>query len=187
MDTTEVWKEFEHNEITHSVAHHLMAIEDLISERGYARVTDVAKHLNITKGSASITLRNLKERGYIDEDENKFFNLSETGQKIVKGILSRRRIFIKFFRDVLGLEPTQAEIDACKIEHLISKAAGERLLILLQFVLSTDPIAGKFMERFREYQNHLLDPNDCHLKDVCAFDDLCDEKGCIIHQAIEST
>ena len=39
----EVWKEFEHNEITHSIAHHLMAVNDLLNKHGYSRVTDVAK------------------------------------------------------------------------------------------------------------------------------------------------
>ena len=45
----DIWKEFEHNQTTHSVAHHLMAIYDLLNEHGYARVTDVAKKLNITQ------------------------------------------------------------------------------------------------------------------------------------------
>ena len=48
----EVWKEFEQNEITHSIAHHLMAVDDLLVKQGYSRVTDVARYLNITKGSA---------------------------------------------------------------------------------------------------------------------------------------
>lgn len=41
--TMEVWKEFGENEITHSAAHHILAIQELIAKRGYARVTDVAK------------------------------------------------------------------------------------------------------------------------------------------------
>ena len=55
----ETWKEFDHNEISHSAAHHLMAVDDLIRKFGYARVSDVARMLNITRGSVSITLKSL--------------------------------------------------------------------------------------------------------------------------------
>ena len=60
----DVWKQFEENGITHSAAHHLLAVMDLRKDRGYARVTDVAKYLNITTGSASTNLKNLKQKGH---------------------------------------------------------------------------------------------------------------------------
>ena len=52
----DVWKQFEENNITHSAAHHLLAIFDLKKERGYARVSDVARRLNmpgVSLGAAS--------------------------------------------------------------------------------------------------------------------------------------
>ena len=65
-DRAGVWKEFEQNPITHSAAHHLMAIGDLTQRLGYARVSDVAKQLKITRGSVSISLRGLKKDGLFD-------------------------------------------------------------------------------------------------------------------------
>ena len=52
----QVWKNFEDNELTHSAAHHLMAVHELRQEYGYARVSDIAKHLRITKGSVSTAM-----------------------------------------------------------------------------------------------------------------------------------
>ena len=118
--TVEVWKEFSENEITHSAAHHLLAILELTEERGYARVTDVAKCLEITTGSASTNLKGLKQKGFVIEDENRFVSLSEVGQKIAEAILNRREVLNRFFRDVLGVSEEQASIDACKTEHLLS-------------------------------------------------------------------
>ena len=57
----EIWKEFEHNEITHSGAHYLMTIHALIEDHGYARVSDVARNMHITPGSASIMIKSLKQ------------------------------------------------------------------------------------------------------------------------------
>lgn len=123
----DVWKEFSENVITHSGAHHLLAILELTNKRGYARVTDVAKHLNITTGSASTNLKSLKTKGFIEEDENRFLSLSPDGKKLAEAIVGRRNILQKFFIEVLGVNPDQAEVDACKTEHLLSKETTDKM------------------------------------------------------------
>ena len=144
----EVWKEFEHNTITHSGAHYLMSIQELIDEQGYARVSDVARHLGITPGSASIMLKSLKEKGYLEEDHNRFLRLSTSGHRLAQAVHSNRTILNAFLKDVLHIDAEQAEIDACKIEHLISPETGERLLCFLQFLLSGEPRAKAYLEMF---------------------------------------
>lgn len=126
--TTDVWKEFSENVVTHSAAHHLLAILELHEAHGYARVTDVAKFLDITTGSASTNLKGLKQKGLIVEDENKFLALSPEGKKLAQAILSRRNILQNFFRDILGVSAEQAERDACKTEHLLSKETTSKMV-----------------------------------------------------------
>lgn len=132
METPDVWKEFSENVISHSGAHHLLAILELSKERGYARVTDIAKSLKITTGSASTNLKSLKGKGLVKEDENKFLFLSDEGQKLAEAIISRRSILIEFFRDVLGVSAEQAEIDACKTEHLLSNETAAKMQSLIK-------------------------------------------------------
>ncbi len=123
----DVWKQFEENNITHSAAHHILAVRQLRDERGYARVTDVARHLNITTGSASTNLKNLKAKGLLLEDDNKFLNLSPEGEVLANAIIKRKQVLHSFLRDVLKVSPEQAEIDACKTEHLISAETTKKL------------------------------------------------------------
>lgn len=125
--STEVWKQFEENNITHSAAHHLLAIMELKETRGYARVTDVARELKITTGSASTNLKSLKARGLIVEDDNRFLSLSADGESLAKAVIKRKKIFEKFLLEVLKVSPEQAEIDACKTEHLISSETARKL------------------------------------------------------------
>ena len=125
---TDVWKEFSENIVTHSAAHHLLAIMELAKKRGYARVTDVAKSLKITTGSASTNLKSLKQKGLVEEDENRFLALSTEGQKLAEAIIGRREILQEFFANVLGVSPEQAEIDACKTEHLLSKETTSKIV-----------------------------------------------------------
>ena len=123
----DVWKKFEENNITHSAAHHLVAILELREKRGYARVTDVAKELNINTGSASINLKALKGKNLIVEDENKFLVLSEEGEAIAKAVTMRKQVLLDFLVNVLKVSAEQAEIDSCKTEHLISAETARKL------------------------------------------------------------
>lgn len=124
---TDVWKQFEENNITHSAAHHLLAVMELRDKRGYARVTDVAKHLNITSGSASTNLKSLKAKGLLNEDDNRFLTLSPEGEALAKAVIARKKIFNQFLVDVLKVNAEQAEIDSCKTEHLISPETTRKL------------------------------------------------------------
>jgi DtxR family transcriptional regulator, Mn-dependent transcriptional regulator len=123
----DIWKKFEENNITHSAAHHLQAILELREKRGYARVTDVAKDLNITTGSASINLKALKGKGLVIEDENKFLSLSSEGEEIARAVHMRKNILQDFLQNILKVSAEQAEIDACKTEHLISAETAKKL------------------------------------------------------------
>jgi DtxR family transcriptional regulator, Mn-dependent transcriptional regulator len=158
----ETWKEFDHNVITHSAAHHLMAIDDLISKFGYARVSDVARQLGITRGSVSISLRPLKDAGLIEQDENKHLRLSENGRALVAAIKTKRLLMQRLFASWLGVPEEQAEIDACKLEHLISNETARRLVSFLRFVDSNDPRALEFRAAWGRF-----DPNCGHTPQAC--------------------
>ena len=125
--TADVWKQFEENGLTHSAAHHLVAILELRQLRGYARVTDVARHLNITTGSASTNLKSLRQKGMIDEDDNRFLSLTKEGELLAEAVVRRKRILNDFLVQVLKVSPEQAEIDACKTEHLVSAETTSKL------------------------------------------------------------
>lgn len=146
MDT---WKEFDQNEITHSAAHHLMAIDDLVQRLGYARVSDIARALNITRGSVSISLAPQIRSGLIIQDENKHLRLSERGQSLVDAIKTKRELMKRLLAEVLGVDATQAEIDACKIEHLVSDAAADQLVAFLRFVDGNDIAVRGFLDAWR--------------------------------------
>jgi DtxR family Mn-dependent transcriptional regulator len=139
------WKEFDANVVTHSAAHHLMAIDELIRRLGYARVSDVARQLNITRGSVSISLQPLKKAGLIIQDENRHLRLSEHGQELVDAIKTKRQIVQRLFAELLGVGPEQAEIDACKLEHLVSNETARRLISFLRFLDSHPQAATDFM------------------------------------------
>lgn len=148
---SDTWKEFERNPISHSVAHHLTAIAELLESSGYARVSDVARRLNITRGSASLTLKALKQRGLVVEDENRFLRLSPDGERVAKAVRGKKFLVQSFLRNVLGVSSRAAEEDTCKVEHLFSNETADRLASFLGFVFSTDASAEAFVRAWNEF------------------------------------
>jgi DtxR family Mn-dependent transcriptional regulator len=158
----EIWKEFEHNGITHSAAHHLMAIDDLVQRLGYARVSDIARNLNITRGSVSISLRPLKEAGLIVPDENKHLRLTAAGQRLVTAIKTKRELIQRLFCEVLGVPAVQAEVDACKLEHLLSNETARRMVSFLRYFDTGQAPAAEFLAAWRKF-----DPTCSHEPSQC--------------------
>jgi Mn-dependent DtxR family transcriptional regulator len=130
----EIWKLFEENRLTHSAAHHLMAIKEIRDSQGYVRVSDVARHLGITTGSASANIKGLKARGLVNMDPNKFLVMTVEGDKLVSGVLDRRAVIFELLHRVVGVDDEQAEIDACKTEHLLSDESLQKLKLYLKKV-----------------------------------------------------
>lgn len=166
----EVWRAYEANELSHSAAHHLMSIHELRQQSGYARVSDIAKHLKITKGSVSTTMKHLRERGYVQEDHNKFLELSERGLKVVQETEATRLVVQKFLSDALGMDADDAMIDACKVEHLLSAEARTRLVYFLRILFSNLDPAREFLQMFNDSTFSCRD-GDIEACQLC--DDVC--------------
>lgn len=166
----ETWKEFDANELTHSAAHHLLAIHEVGSKYGgWARVSDIARKLDITRGSVSINLRALKKRGWVKSEEHHMVALSPEGTKAVQAILAKRAVVKAFLEQVLGVPAAQADIDSCKVEHLLSDETGHRLVQFMRFVTSDDPI----LARFRKFERECPESRTCAVcEGRCLMDEL---------------
>jgi len=53
----------------------ILAADESIEQRGYARVADIARILDITRGSVSVAMQSLKAGGYVEQDESHFFKI----------------------------------------------------------------------------------------------------------------
>jgi Mn-dependent DtxR family transcriptional regulator len=137
------WREFENNPLSHSMAHYLMAIDSLRAELGYARSTDVADMLEVSRGAASMALSQLKKRGWVAEDPNRFLLLTDEGRRITRAVEHNFLILSRFFEHTLGVSNDTALGDACKMEHLMSRDTAKRLLWLFKHLVEDKTLAKK--------------------------------------------
>ena len=106
--------------IHESAENYLEMILMLREEKGYARSTDIAARLSVTKPSVSFAMKKLRENGYITMNQDNLIDLTETGYAIAQRIYERHKILAHFFIQ-LGVDERIAREDACKIEHDISE------------------------------------------------------------------
>lgn len=126
------------NDLTHSMVHYLLAIHKLKETKGYARVTDIANEMGLTKGSVSTALNNLRKRELVLEDESKFLSLSETGHQAVHEILSSRTLLYYFLKDIVGVSEETAHKDSCLMEHLMSEETRNHFFKFMQELCNGD-------------------------------------------------
>ena len=160
------WKNFHENAITHSGAHYLMAIYELTQNQGYARLSDIAKKLDISLGSLSISIRPLIKKGMIDQDGNKHLRLSEEGKSIAVQSKNTFAAIRYLLHNILGIDEKTAEIDACKIEHLLSEQSTIGLLNLI-----------KVMQKHRELLKQDITKFNVHSFPDCP---ICDSRKSVI-------
>jgi len=165
----EIWKKFDETALSHSSVHHLMAINDLKKRQGYVRAIDIANYLNITRGSVSITLHKLLSKGYVSEDKHKIVALSAKGEDIVNSVLSKRRVIKQFCQEVLGLSEERAEIDACKVEHLLSEKSGKKLMSFMGYFLSQAKEAKLFRKGLRDFNLICESVESCEMCELSCY------------------
>ncbi len=98
----------------------------LKEENGYVRSIDIANKLNYSKASVSIAMKNLKENGFISITPSNNIELTDAGIEIARNMFERHTTITKFLIKI-GVDEKNAEIDACKIEHVISKETFEKI------------------------------------------------------------
>jgi len=90
------------------------------------RSIDIANELNYSKPSVSVAMKNLKNNGYVEIDDNGYIKLSEKGLEIAEKMYERHTILSHWLIS-LGVNSDTATEDACKIEHVISAESFEAI------------------------------------------------------------
>jgi len=133
--------------------HYLRAILELREERGYARVIDIATRVGVTKGTVSLTLTQLAERGFIRFDTARFPILTPAGRRVAADVRGRYVITLAFLTEVLGMPAERASAEACRWEHVISHEVADRLLDLVRFG-ADNPGLTRILAQFRKFHRH---------------------------------
>src|SRR5437868_4026527 len=102
-----------------SAEDYLERIHELIEQKGYARVVDIASSLKVKQASVTSMVQKLGEAGYLNYEKYRGLILTERGREVAQRIQNRHATLSRFF-SVLGLDAESQREDIEGIEHHLS-------------------------------------------------------------------
>ncbi|MBY0084562.1 transcriptional regulator MntR [Brevibacillus sp. M2.1A] len=135
---------------TPSMEDYLERIYNLIEEKGYARVSDIAEALEVHPSSVTKMVQKLDKDKYLVYEKYRGLVLTAKGKKIGKRLVDRHSLLEEFMR-IIGLDEEHIYQDVEGIEHHLSWESITCLEYLVQY-FEADP------KRIEELRNiRLLD------------------------------
>ena len=119
-------------EISAAREDYLEAILTLSETRGYARSVEVAERLGVSRASVSRAIGKLKELGYVEAGRYASLTLTPAGVAAAQTVRDRHSALKAFLVNTLGVEEAIAEVDACRMEHCVSRETLERIKALTE-------------------------------------------------------
>jgi len=101
----------------------------------------VASALDVSVASANEMVRKLASRDLVTYEPYRGVGLTAAGRAVANRVLRTRRLWATFLADQLGFSPTEADDQACQLEHATAPAAVDRLAVFLGDP-ETDPLGS---------------------------------------------
>lgn len=109
-----------------SIEMYLETILIIKNEKTKVKKIDIAKKLNYSKPSISRAMNILEEKEYITIENNNI-ELTEQGLILANSIYEKHNIITQFLIKTLKIDHEEAEINACKIEHIITNECYNKM------------------------------------------------------------
>ena len=113
-----------------STEDHLERIQELVDRKGYARVTDIALALGLSRSAVSNMVRRLAARGFVNYERYRGFTLTAKGRAVASHIRVRDQTLTQLLQ-LLGL---RREIVAQEVEAIEHHLRPETLRVFSKLV-----------------------------------------------------
>lgn len=118
--------------LTPSMEDYLEKIYELMHDKGYARVSDIAASLEVQPSSVTKMLQKLDENHYVTYEKYRGILLTSRGQRLGKLMKERHHMLEEFLR-VLGVPEETIHKDVEGIEHHVSPNTLQSLQALVLY------------------------------------------------------
>lgn len=152
-------------QLSASLEDYLEAIYNLNAAGDAVRVKDIADRMDVKMPSVTGALRSLASKGLVKHEPYESVELTDDGLSLARDIALRHSTVSEFLMSVLGLSETDAEREACRLEHAIQPETLDKLIKFIEFVRACDADSSLHMEDFR---NYLESPKGAE-SGVCVF------------------
>jgi Mn-dependent DtxR family transcriptional regulator len=129
-----------------SAEDYLERIQELIQEKGYARMVDIASSLKVRQASVTSMVQKLGDLGYVNYVKYRGLVLTPKGREVADRIQRRHETLTRFF-SLLGLDEATQQLDIEGIEHHLSGETVECLADLATFLEQNPEVLKRFLQK----------------------------------------
>ena len=127
-------KKIEH--LSENLEDYLEAISSLSENDGGVRPSDIADEMKVKRPSVTAALNSLADKGLVEYEPYKPVTLTKEGKKLASDIQKKHSLLKSFFTDIIGVETSEADFAACKMEHAMNNSIMKKLV---GFIKSLNP------------------------------------------------
>ena len=131
----------EMEKISSSLEDYLEAIAEIIETNGHAHTKDIADRLHVKMPSVTSALQTLSAKGLIRYQSHAPVVLTAMGSERAAVIRLRHAALRNFFSEILKLDPEEANLTACKVEHAVCEKVMSRFVSLTDAILHREDSA----------------------------------------------
>lgn len=95
------------------------------------KVTSIAEMLGVSKPAVTNALGELAGKGYMIKEPYGDISLTDEGRAIAESVYDKHKLTYEFLKKI-GVSPETAEIDCCKIEHILSDETVQCIRAFMQ-------------------------------------------------------
>ena len=125
-----IHEKFSTPELSNSLEDYIEAVRNIELEKGCATVGEIAEALNVKKPSASLAMKQLKERGLVEYTQYSPIVLTREGRYYADRVISCHTMVKEFLITVLKMEEKRADEVAWCIEHIMTLEEISRFQLL---------------------------------------------------------
>lgn len=149
---------------------YLKALHVLEERQDVVRAKDLATELGLSRPSVTRAIAILVQLGHVTHAPYQQLALTPKGRQVARAVLHRHQVLRTFLVEVLGVEPAEADEDACSLEHVVSGTTLRRLTDFLSFLHECPRAPRDVMRHFQEIAACRTAPccNECGLEKLPA-------------------
>ncbi|MBO8142498.1 MAG: transcriptional regulator MntR [Firmicutes bacterium] len=129
---------------TPSIEDYLERIYELVEEKGYARVSDIASSLDVQPSSVTRMIQRLDDQEFLIYEKYRGLVLTPKGHELGRRIKERHQLLEDFLR-LLGVAEEDVQRDVEGIEHHLSPGTVQAIGHLVRFLQSRDDWREAFL------------------------------------------
>lgn len=120
-------------------------IQELVDQKGYARVADIAASLHLSRSAVSNMVRRLAHRGFVNYERYRGLTLTAEGKAVAQHISVRHQTLTELLQ-LLGLGSETIEQEVEVIEHHLRPETLKVFSKLVRFWQTHPTLLRAFLE-----------------------------------------